>query len=138
MRNHNQRTKARLNERIRAILFDGPMRSDEIHSILYREYGHEKWNGLGSVATMSQTMRQSGMFRRSHWVDTQGNTHNGKMSSSELRKVGVLVNIVSVWENKSMDEIIEPFLTKTHTRRRIERMPATVREAYNLAKGDEQ
>ena len=60
------------------------------------------------------------------------------MSSSELRKVGVLVNVVSVWENKSMDEIIEPFLTKTHTRRRIERMPATVREAYRLAKGDEQ
>jgi len=134
----NQRTKARLTERIRAILFDGPMRSDDIHSILHREYGHEKWSGLGSVATMSQTMRQSGMFRRNHWVDTQGNAHNGKMSVSELRKVGVVVNVHSVWENKSMDEIIEPFLTKTHTRRLIGRMPASVREAYNLAKGDEQ
>jgi len=136
----NQQTKARITERIRAILSDGPLRSDAIYSTMYETYGHEKWNGLGTVATMSQVMRQSGMFRRTHWEDRHGSHYEGSMSASQLKKVGVTLNIWSVWSNKSMDEIIEPFLTKTHTRRLITRMPASVREAYNqaLEVGEEQ
>ena len=130
----NQRTKARLNERIRAILEDGPMRSDDLHATMYRVYGHEKWSGLGSCATMSQTMRQSGMFRRKHWIDNHGCHYEGSLTASQLKKIGICVEVRSVWENKTMDEIIAPFLYKTHTRRLIHKMPASVREAFNNKK----
>lgn len=138
MAKHTQRTKARLNNRVRAILMNGPMRSDDIHSVMLTNYGHEKWCGLGSVATLSQTLKQSGMFRRAYWETSTGRQLDGSLSATEHRRLGNGQDIISVWENKTMAEIIEPWLTKTHTRRKLSNMPATVREAVEQARGEQE
>lgn len=127
---------ARLLERVWFFIEQrGPMRTDLIQQHYATTYGVNL-----KLATMTQTLLSSGLFKRVGWYNRLHDTMiETSLSSNDM---GIKDNAyVCVVGAKSLDEIISAYREGKRTLRQIGKMPSFVREAVSLdpeVYGDEQ
>ncbi len=122
---------ARLVER--AFLFvsqAGEQRTDNLQAFLQTTYGHAS---APRLADMTQTLLYSGLFKRVGWYDRVDNTM--LRSSKTSKELGLhSARYICVVDAKTKDEIIDKYLEGKSTLRRLESMPAFVRQMVKEAK----
>ena len=109
----------------------GRMRTDKIHQHYintYRDCPH--------LAAMTQRLLKSGLFKRVGWANRKtGEFTETTMSIKELVRTGVVnSNLVCVVASKSIDEIIESYLSNKSTLRTLSRQPSFVKAAVKEAR----
>lgn len=121
---------ARLVER--AFLFvaqAGEQRTDNLQSHLRTTYGNAP-----RLADMTQTLLYSGLFKRVGWYDRVEDTM--MRTSKTSKELGLhSARYICVVDAKSKDEIIDKYLEGKSTLRRLESMPAFVRQMVEEARG---
>lgn len=105
----------------------GEKRTDEIHN-----YYNDTYGNAPRPANMTQALLSSGLFKRVGWFDrTTNELTRTTMSSKDLglnsRRWVCVVDV------RSLDEVIENYLSGKKTLRRLEKMPSFVRDAVKEA-----
>ncbi len=107
----------------------GEKRTDDIH-----DYYTETYGNAPRLANMTQALLSSGLFKRVGWFDRSENElMRTSMSSKDLGLNSR--RWVCVVDARSLDEVIDKFVSGKRTLRRLDKMPSFVRDAV---KGVEQ
>ena len=114
-------TRALTIERIWYMLQDGPMTSEVMYQQYITKYGLGMRAGLPTPNSFGQILLRSGMMRKV--IGKEGRDRHGRK--------------VCLWEARTVDEIVEPFLTKTHTLRKLSRMPKFIRDIVAERRGEQ-
>lgn len=128
------KTGARIVERVWAHLREvGPMNGQEIAKWYAGYYENGALIGQAGGSSFTQTLQKSNCFRRIAWVDQRSGTTHANMPYREMRNKSWRAKATPLFEARPIEDIIEPYLQGQSTFRRIEKMPAFVREAYRRA-----
>tara|TARA_R100000231_G_scaffold55971_1_gene46610 strand:- start:538 stop:924 length:387 start_codon:yes stop_codon:yes gene_type:complete len=126
-----RRGNARLVER--AFFFvtqAGEQRTDFIREHIMTTHGTAP-----SLANMTQALLSSGLFKRVGWYDRINDTLMRTEKSS--KQLGIKnARYVCVVDTKSLDEIIDAYVSGKKTIRSLDRMPTFVRHAVRSALDD--
>ena len=117
----NNVTRALTIERLWYMLQDGPMTSEIMYQEYINKYGIGIRAGLPTPNSFGQILLRSGMMRKV--VGKEGRDRHGRR--------------VAYWEARTVDEIVEPYLTKTHTLRKLSRMPKFIRDIVAEKRGEQ-
>lgn len=122
------KSNARMIERVFMFVAQaGEMRTDLIHQHYTNTYGNAP-----RLANMTQALLASGLFKRVGWYDrTDGVMFPTSQSSKDLglnsQRWVCVVNV------RPLDEVIDTYLSGKKTLRRLDKMPAFVRNAVKEA-----
>tara|TARA_R110002012_G_scaffold9222_2_gene42482 strand:- start:20596 stop:20976 length:381 start_codon:yes stop_codon:yes gene_type:complete len=113
-----------LTTRVWSMLQDGPMTSEELYHKYVAAYGTGK--AVDRPSTFVQIVMRCGLMKK------VGET---KVVTKYLTG-GATRRTVSVWEAKTLPELVKPYLKDGHPLRKLSRMPKFVRDAVKDARGE--
>lgn len=124
-----QTTNARMIERIWFFVAQaGDRRTDDIHEWYSTTHGDAP-----RLANMTQALLSSGLFKRVGWFDRQEN----ELMETSLSSKDLGLNSrrwVCVVKTKTLDEVIDKYVSGKSTLRRLSSMPSFVKDAVKEAK----